>query len=551
MQKRTVAASIQKAVGKAFVYASHDKAFLEAADVIGNLKKSVTHASFECNDCGTSMVVDASLKPLCITCGSHKVNLTEAKTQVGALTDADLTAVNCNACKMVNVVQTKTVEASSHSLHCTACGTPLVLATADDAEGPAKLGEDNVEPDTLKVPDHPETPKASMTNVDNVPTPEGAEPAQLPGTETPSMSVPDQPEVADADEMPDNDYDDEAVELELSGLDEDADEGDETAGELPDFIKDKKAKDDDGEKEESDFITSEDFSDEGVLPDAVTLDEDTAEADADLDFEAEDAGEPLVDSMELDDSEMALSFVQVAGRLVAMKGPVAIATLTTVRAGANADLMNDAAFHEAVKISAKNKGMRKALQAFGFKSLRVNVLSPARVNAEKAKVLEESKADRKAFMARLEKSLALAAAGLARDRFRTHKNVLSDALVAELKTVGVRNSKAMVARIMATHGVEFAKELITVAETLAKMPEDARNAMADVLGMTREEAAEDMLTDDVSDDDDGILEDDFDSITSRVNANRIITNTAVASTKVSASVQEILAGRANITFLGA
>lgn len=550
MQKRTVAASIQKAVGKAFVYASHDKAFLEAADVIGNLKKSVTHASFECNDCGTSMVVDASLKPLCITCGSHKVDLTEAKTQVGVGTDAELTAVNCNACKMVNVFQTKTVEASSHSLHCTACGTPLVLATADDAEGPAKLGEDNVDPNTLEVPDHPDTPKASMTNVDNVPVPEGAEPAQLTGLETPGLSVPDQPEVADADEMPGNDYDDEAVELELSGLDEDEEEGDETAGEFPNFDK-KGDEDEDGDKEES-FVTAEDFNDEDVLPDSITLDEDTAEADADLEFEGDDAGEPLVDSMELDDSEMALSFVQVAGRLVAMKGPIAIATLTSVRAGANADLMADSAFHEAVKISAKNKGMRKALQAFGFKSLRVKVLSPARVNAEKAKVLEESKAERKAFMARLEKSLALAAAGLARDRFRTHKNVLSSALVSELTTVGVRNPKAMVARIMATHGVEFAKELITVADTLAKMPDASREAMADVLGMTREEANEDVFMDDeVAEGDDSILEDDFDSITSRVNANRIITNTVGTKTRVSASVQEILAGRANITFLGA
>jgi hypothetical protein len=534
MQKRTVAASIEKAVGKAFVYASRDKTFLEAADAIGEIKKRIQHASFGCQECGTKMVADATLKPFCVTCGSHKVSLSEAKTQVGAVTDADLTAVNCNACKMVNVFQHKALEASGNSLHCVACSAPLALATADDATGPAKLGEDNVEPDALHVPDHPETPKASATNTENVETPPGAEPAKLLGTETPDLKVPDQPEAAateaaDADEMPDNDYDDEAVELEMSAL-EDLEKED----------------DEDKADEKSDFVSSDDFPEDEALPDAVSLDEDTAEADADLDldFEADDAGEPLMDSMDMDDSEMALSFVQAAGRLVAMKGPVAIATLTSVRAGANADIMASDTFAEAVSVAAKSKGLRKALTAFGFKPIRVKVLSLAAVNAQKAQLIEKSKADHSTFMKRLEKSLAIAAAGLARNQFKGHKNVLSAALVDEMKLVGMRNAPAMVTRIMATHGVEFAKQLIEMADKLSKMSEESRNAMADVLSMTTETA--DDVVEDVADDD-SIVDDDFDSITSRVKANRVVSST-IPNIKVSASVHDILSGNAKLTF---
>lgn len=537
MQKRKVAAAVNK-TGKAFVYASRDKDFLEAPSVIANLKK-LEHASFECKECGTSMVVETTLKPLCITCGSHNVDQVEAKTTVNVQSDAELTAVACNACKHVNVLQTAVVTAANHQLHCTCCGTELVIAEAPPND-PAKLGEDNADPDVLQVPDSPDKPTAS-TSAEDAPVPADGEPAVLsdPGTGT-NLETPDV--VADADEMPDNDYDDEAVNVELSEAD-DADK--------PAFLK-KGDGDDADDEEASAFVTSEDFGSDGDLLDGPDLETETVDApvDTELAFEADDAGDPLMDSMEIDDTETSLAFVQQAGRLIAMKGPVAVATLTTVRAGNNADLLPQAAFHEAIRATAKSKGMRAALTAFGFKPLRVKVMSPAAVNAEKARVLEQAKAERAQFLKNLQTSLALATAGLARNQWRDHKNVLSAAFVQELQTLGVRNPKGIVARIMSTHGVEYSKELLTIANKLVRMPAKTRQALSDTLAMTVE-TADDLLDEEAPEGADEILDGDFDSVTSRVNANTLVSKPVATGTKISATAQEILTGRKPIIFASA
>lgn len=535
MQKRKTAAAVNK-TGKAFVYASRDKDFLEAPSVIANLKK-LEHASFECKECGTSMVVESTLKPLCITCGSHNVDQIEAKTNISVQSDAELTAVVCNACKHVNVLQNAVVEASGHSLYCTCCGTGLVLAEAEPND-PAKLGEDNVDPDTLKVPSSPDKPKASINSVDVAPVPADGEPAVLDDTGTsPDLVSPDVEE-ADADEMPDNDY--EAVNVELSEAEDDN---------KPDFLKNKEGED----EEATSFVTSEDFGDEGDLLDGPALETDVVDApvaDADMAFEADDAGEPLMDSMELDDTDTSLAFVQQSSRLIAMKGPVAVATLTATRAGSNADLMDQSAFHQAIRATAKSKGLRAALTAYGFKSLRVKVMSPAAVNAEKARVLEQAKKERAQFLKNLQQSLALATAGLARNQWRDHKNVLSAAFVEELQTLGVRNPKGIVARVMATHGVGYSKELLTIANKLVQMPAKTRQALSDTLAMTRE-VADDMLDEEAPGDAEEVLDQDFDSITSRVNANTLVSKPAASASKLSATAQDILAGRKPITFASA
>ena len=545
MQKRNTAAAIKKAVGKAFVYASRDKELLEAADVLGTLKKQVTHASFGCTDCGTSMIVDASMQPLCITCGSHNVNLTEAKTDINVKSDSELTAVVCGQCKHYNVVQSKVIEASGHSMYCTACGNPLVLAEAGPADPnePMKLDPDaNVSPDALKSVETPPKPQASLTNVENVPVPEGGDPAVLKdGGTDPSMVTPDV-ESADADEMPDNDYGDEEEEeastLTLSEAEDDGDEDEDD--DKPAFLKD---------KEDADFVSAEDFGMDGDMVDPMMdLDNDVAEdVNADLPFEADDAGDPLMDSMDLDDTDMSLSFVQASGRLIAMKGPVAVATLTSVRAAGNADIMETAAFHNAISYAAKTKGLRKALAAFGFKPIRVQVMSQAKVNSEKSKLLQQAKADRAKFMKKLEQSLALAAVGLARNRWQERSNVLADALVSELQATGMRNPKPMIARILTAQGVPFTKQLITIADTLMKMPDATRAAMADVMAMTRENA-EDILEDDTDGaTEEGLLDQDFDSITSRVSASSIVSKSSL-SDKHSVTAQDVLRGSAKLSF---
>jgi DNA-directed RNA polymerase subunit M/transcription elongation factor TFIIS len=535
-KRETAAAEIKKVIGSAFVYASREKEILEAPSVVAGLQKK-EYASFGCSDCGTSMIAEASMEPLCVTCGSHQVKKTAEKAALNVKADSELSAVICHTCKNFNVVQLALVKAASKKIHCSACGSNLdimaELAPANPNE-PMKLGDANADQDDdLKRIEPPET-KASATNVENAPTPSNSEPSVLNDTGTaPELKTPETS--SNVDDMADNDYSDGKEEAEAmldSGESEDDGSEDSDDEEVRAFFS----------KSSKKFMTSADF---GALDEPMSLEADDGLADVgvlddtSLPYEV-DVGDPIMDSLMIDDGDDVLSFTQVANRLVAMKGHVAVATLKKADAKANADIMYEAAFHKAVAYSAKSKGLRASLDAFGFKPLRIKAMTQAAVNAEKAKMLQEAKAEREAFMKKFEQSLAIAAAGFARNTWKDRPNILQEAFVRELQTLGMRNPKPMVARVFQTAGIPFTKDLLAHADVLMSKSHEARAALVDILAITQE-TAEDMVEN--SDD----MGDEFDNVTSHAEAASIVRRT-VPSNKHSVSASDVLSGRVALTF---
>ena len=503
---KTIAAAVEAAAkGSVFVFASRKSELLEAADALGALKKR-EYASFKCTACGTSMTAEANSEPFCVTCGTHKVERSGANAEVNVTSDAELAAVTCNHCLSHVVLQASVIKAANGKVACANCGTSI-KAELEPAQpdGPAKLGVDNVDPKDLKVPTQEEAAGDEA--------PVAADPAKMEGTEQPDLKVPDQPTEAAAE---DDDLEVEDLEM-AEHVEPDGDE----------------------------FVSQDDFDEESAA-DEEEIEVEEAEADEDepLPFEEESAGDPVMDAMDMDDSDVALSFVKAHGRLVAMKGPVTVASLSKSAAGTNADVMFTDAMQKAVRLEASKSGLRKALATYNFKPIRVKALTKATVAAEvkkvKASVEEDVSTKQKVF----EESLAIASVGLSRNGWKNTPNTLMDAMVTELSSLGVPSAKRIVARMFAQHGVEYTKTLLEVANKVAAKSTDARRELAENFDMLNEE----MTEEETSETDDLIEEDvDFDSVTSRL-SQPVRANVQKTVSKVTSAAQDILNRRAPLQF---
>jgi hypothetical protein len=197
-------------------------------------------------------------------------------------------------------------------------------------------------------------------------------------------------------------------------------------------------------------------------------------------------GETLADALECDDTTAGVAFTASAGRLIVLKGHVAIASLTKANAKENADMIFSSVYHAAVEHQLKKFGLRAGLNAMGFSMVRVPTLSKATV-ARKVQQLQQAsvnkdKAREKVFAS----SFAIAAAGLSRGRWKGYENSLRAAVEQQLTMAGVKNARVVAARIFEQHAVPFSKSLLELASKLSAMSEDTRNEMAESLEMTTE-----------------------------------------------------------------
>ena len=210
--------------------------------------------------------------------------------------------------------------------------------------------------------------------------------------------------------------------------------------------------------------------------------EDATNQTDEMPFQEVEAGESLVDALDMDDTDKELSFVRLGGRLVAAKAHVTIASLTEDDAGDNAELMGTDAFEQAVRHVTATKGLRQALASFGFRHIKAKVVTKASVNKQVEAATFKLTAASKAAKATYVESLAIASAGIARGLIR--KNVaLKAAMQTELEALGVRNSKSVVATMFAKHGLEFAKAILSEADRIsassAEYRKDLQQALAD------------------------------------------------------------------------
>jgi hypothetical protein len=288
------------------------------------------------------------------------------------------------------------------------------------------------------------------------------------------MPVIDVPTLAGADEDEFDEFsDDIATDTDV------LDTGDEfealTAEELPEL----EDSDDDAELEANDDAA--DFEDTSLEETLALVDVDEVPDDVD--------GEELNFAC----SANALHVIR-SNRIIASMGPAA------ARKANASDIYQQQVFHDAIVANVEQSGLRKGLLQAGLQLSRVKLkaakvtakLVASKVQAATAKHLTASKQQQAA----LEQSLAIAAVGINTNYFKGVQNPLKAALVNELSHAGFRNADRLVTSIFAKHGVDYSRSMVTLAQRLAAMSEEARDGYVSALDMVSEEVElDDGLTD--------------------------------------------------------
>jgi hypothetical protein len=428
---------------------------------------------YSCSSCSTNVVASSHAAPSCISCGSSTV-----KTQASVKPEmGPVVAVECRHCAAVHLMEANVVRASGYHLHCSVCGESNdykkqsakieaalseedLLAAADrTADENLELDVSDLDAELSKEPTAEAVPEAAEPVAaagDGWPFDEGAE--EVNASEWPlDGEDPVADELASGDDISLEDVGEEVA----AG----AEDEDDLALELEDLDGPVAANADEMPMEEVPEEASSDEAPEYCAPDL-------------------DTGETLADAMELDDTDAGLTMQATAGRVVAMKGHVAVASLKPADAGANSSIITTPSFQSAVLHLAKKDGMRKALAAVGFKPIRIQTLTAATV-ARKVQEAQQTTVNSSAEKtASFTESIALAAAGLSRGAWKGKSNPLQAALLSELRAIGVKNPERIIARVMAANLVPTAKVLVELAADLNSMSSNARKETANILGMT-------------------------------------------------------------------
>lgn len=190
-------------------------------------------------------------------------------------------------------------------------------------------------------------------------------------------------------------------------------------------------------------------------------------------------------------------FATVGTSLKVIKGNRIIASMgkkVAAKAG-NDDVYLSDQFQEATFVEMKKHGLRAGLKNMGFVLASVNVggqdVLNRRVDAKAQKMTAAVRRATQASTDALEQSLAIAAVGINRQYFTDSRNALRAALEEELTAAGVRGATRLVRSVFASHGIEYAKDILTLGQKLAAMPEETRNSYASALDLVSA-SAEDM-----------------------------------------------------------
>lgn len=497
---RTTAAKVTAAAtgGAVLVHSVKDRSAL------ANLTASAlvtSKSEFGCKSCGTHIIASSHAAPSCTTCGSEtKVIKAKATPK-----HKGVVPVLCSHCNSVHLMEPGVITACN-TVHCSVCGgtnvydvkkiaaSTVVFADAEEmppmeaAGGPSDMPE---VPTGELASDMPaEEAEASADDAGDAPV-EAAEPAEeIEATDQWPFDGDEPAEEATAsDEEADDEIAFESTESTEAGADddeEDDEEIDDLAVELEDL-------DTDGapvEEESPAQASAEDG-----------MDEEMEAAGGEMEYEVQDLpeGDQLADAMSLDDTADGLSFQATAGRLVAMKGHVAVASLVKAKAGRNADIMMTAGFAAAITQTAKKQGMRKALASVGFTPIRIQTLTKASMARKVQEVQQAAVNSAAAKTATFTESLALAAAGLARGAWKGKNNPLKDAFVQAFNQLGAKNAEKIVARVLADHSVDYTRVLAELASELNSMSSATRKETAKLLDLTQVTASAEEVEDEDDD----------------------------------------------------
>jgi hypothetical protein len=546
------AAAMAAAVGNSvFVLASRKESLPASDEDFNKVLASADFAEFACNACNTHMHALASTEPFCVTCGAGvgDVHKTEAKVKPKVTAKSDMVAVHCSTCDHVTTLEesvANAIKASSKSstvtINCASCGTEHVLS----ADALTAAEEDGTVGDTsLTTPDTPADPGDDFADPK---APTKASKKEAAGKAVASdLFDEDDLDLDDLDTIEsnaDNFKGKQAPPFKAKSEAEDTEEEDTTASHAQDLITpDVPVEADDMQIEPFSMDMDDDLEDFDVDSPAMTVMEDPY--DEDLGFD-EPEGDPLIDALQMDDTDIALAFVKANGRVLAVKGHVTIASFSKASAGDNFALANSSALPTATLAAVRSDGLRKGLQDVGFALVRVPVVANTAIIARKmqevkAAVQTEEAKKRSEFP----KVFALAAAGLNRGGWRGYENPLRAAFESELSSLGVQNPRRVVARIFESSGVEYSQTLLEVSNRLSKMSASARKEMAEMLEMTQVVAA--VETSEESEDSAADL-----PIEARLQKPALLRPKLTASAEPQSynAVTEILSGNRPLTFSG-
>lgn len=451
-----------------FIYATADPSILDSDNPIEEIAAETEGAmtAYVCAACDTHITASTESSPFCINCGSHSLSATTDEPATIEAT-AILAAISCHSCGTHHAITANVITACKSNIHCSSCGEHLQIhATAETFE------------------DLPEVSAMMTPPTEEVTAAEDSLDQALPVTAEPMEELP--LEAAEEEPLELVDTQVEAAPEEELSLDATLSEEDDVSAEpMPEPI--------------SAEADEEMVSDGGVAEELVAAPELELEAGKGLapvtkhdEFEGvqDDRGSILADAIGVDDTAKELTFSLVSNRLVASKGHVSVFSLRASDAGANADLLGNVSFSKAVMHNVANKGLRAGLTQFGFKPVRVPVVTKQEITASIDTVRKDFKKKEAAVQASMEDCFAIAAVGLSRGAFKGYENPLRAAFESELSMQGVRNPKKIAASLFDKYGVQFTKSLVELSAKLSKMTAEARKDTADMLDMTREVNAE-------------------------------------------------------------
>lgn len=230
--------------------------------------------------------------------------------------------------------------------------------------------------------------------------------------------------------------------------------------------------------------------DEHEFTDDMEEDDDMAEADVD--------SMPILDVDDADDDGDDVVFAAVGNRLHVIKGNRIVASMgkkLAVKASVE-DLYLSEQFQDASYAEFSKHGLRAGLRKMGFALATVDVakneLINKRVEAKAKKVTAAVRRTAQASNDALGQCLAIAAVGINRQYFKDSRNELRAALESELTAAGVRGARSLLKTVFAKHGVSYAKDILTLANSLVTKPEEVRNAYAEALDLTSDGEVEEL-----------------------------------------------------------
>lgn len=544
-KQSAIAASVQKASrgNAAFVFASSpDQMPKTAADLTAALG-STKFSKFGCVACGTAVHARADTTPFCITCGSEGVHQLEAEAKPTVTAKSDLVALNCTLCSASTVVEagvataiTSASKSGPTPIHCSCCGNPLTVTSEADATANAE----NLGVPALKTPEPAPTP--SVADADTF---DGDDDLDLDNL----GSLDDMDD--DGDEFGDTDGDSDGEPAAV--VSDPATMSTPGAAVPPEQFAHPEPEDDFGG--DADVLQLEPFSLEEVaaepveptMPSSFETDDFGAAEDQDVSVVSnEEVGDPLVDALDMDDTEMALAFVKASGRLVAMKGHVAVASLSAKSKSVNAGLINSPALQAAARASVASEGLRAGLQSVGFTLVKVPVTSKAtverRVQEITAKTASQEDKKQKVFA----QAFAIAAAGLNRGQWKGVENPLRAAMETELTRAGVEQPRRVVSAVFESAGLAYAQALLETSNRLSKMSASARNDLSEVLNMTATVSPEEEHDDATSNPEAAPVEARF--ATGGKTTAALLRPHAGSSSQSVTAASSILAGKAPLSF---